>query len=155
MNTFNKYLPSLKDREGSPTKLVRGNELFKQLELCNIILTAPLFNFASIFWTVKGTNHFPVYVNTLKVDLQLIEPTYNETAKLVAQVKSTKGMPTITPKKGNDPKKCKLSDRIPRKTKPKGSGGDTKSQPDKKQVLYQVYTNWSKSSMYTHAIGLL
>ena len=74
MNTYNKYLPSLKDEEGSPTELVRSNEPFTQLELCNIILMALLFNFPSSFWAAKGAKHFPICVKTLKAYLQLIEP---------------------------------------------------------------------------------
>ena len=69
MNSYNKYLPSLKDEEGSPTELVRSNEPFSQLELCNIILTALPFNFASSFWAAKGAKHFPVCVKTLKAAL--------------------------------------------------------------------------------------
>ena len=72
-NSYNKYLPSLKDKEGSPTELVRSNEEpFSQLEMCNIILTALPFNFASSFWAAKGAKQFPVCVKTLKADLQLI-----------------------------------------------------------------------------------
>ena len=49
--------------------------------------------------------HFPVCVRTLKVDLQLIEPTYNVTAKLVVQVKSAaNGTQPIISEKGNDSK---------------------------------------------------
>ena len=80
MNYYNKYLPSLKDEEGSPTKLIRSNEPFSQLEMCK-------FNFASSFWAAKGAKHLPVCVKTLKADLQLIEPAYSVTAKLAAQVK--------------------------------------------------------------------
>ena len=53
MNSYNKYLPSLKDEEGLPTELVCSNELFSQLEMCNIILTALPFNSASSFWAAK------------------------------------------------------------------------------------------------------
>ena len=88
MNSYNKYFPSLKDKERSPTKLVRNNESFLQLESSNIILTALLFNFASSFWAAKGAKHFSVCVKTLKADLQLIEPAYAVTAKLAAQVKA-------------------------------------------------------------------
>jgi len=51
INTYNKYLPSLKDEEGYPRELVqgRGNEPFMQLELRNIILTVLLFSFTSSF----------------------------------------------------------------------------------------------------------
>jgi len=84
MNTYNKYLPSLKDEEGPPTELVYDNEPFAQLEVCNIILMVLPFNFASSFWAAKGTKYFPVCVKTLKVNLQLIEPAYFVTAKLAA-----------------------------------------------------------------------
>ena len=49
MNSYNKYLPSLKDEEGSSTELVHSNEPFSQLEMCNIILAALPFSFASSF----------------------------------------------------------------------------------------------------------
>jgi len=62
MNSYNKYLPSLKDKEGSPTKLVCGNELITQLEVYNIILMAHPFNLSSFFWAVKRTTQFPVCV---------------------------------------------------------------------------------------------
>jgi len=105
MNTYNKYLPSLKDEEGSSTELIHGNEPFAQLDLCNSIFMALPFKFASSFWATKGIKHFPVCVNTLKVDLQLIEPAYSITAKLAQQVKqNAKGMLTA-PEKGKDPKK--------------------------------------------------
>ena len=95
MNSYNKYLPSLKDEEGSPTELVCSNEPFSQLEMCNIILTALPFNFASSFWAAKGAKHFPVCVKTLKADLQLIEPAYSVTAKLAAQVKLNRIQGTV------------------------------------------------------------
>ena len=62
---------------------------FTELELCNIILTALPFGFATAFWAAKGSKHFPVYVKTLKEDLELIEPNYQVTANLVAQVKGS------------------------------------------------------------------
>ena len=94
INTYNKYLPSLKDEEGSPEELVRGNVTFTELELCNVILTALPFGFALAFWTSKGTKHFPVCVRTLKEDLELIESNYRVIATLFAQVKgSQKGQP--------------------------------------------------------------
>ncbi len=65
INTYNKSLPSLKDEEGSPAELVQGNVPFTELELCNVILTALPFGFASAFWASKGTKHFPVCVKTL------------------------------------------------------------------------------------------
>jgi hypothetical protein len=49
INTYNKHLPSLKDEEGSPEELVQGNVTFTKLELCNVILTALPFGFASAF----------------------------------------------------------------------------------------------------------
>ena len=38
---------NVKNEEGSPPELVRSNGPFSQLEMCNIILTALPFNFAS------------------------------------------------------------------------------------------------------------
>ena len=102
MNSYNKYLPSLKDEGGSPTELVSSNEPFSQL-MCNIILTALPFNFASSFWAAKGAKNFPVCVKTLKADLQLIEPAYSVTAKLAAQVKlNAKTASGTAPEKGKD-----------------------------------------------------
>ena len=49
MNTYNKFLPSLKDKECSPEELVRGNIPFTEVELCNIILTALPFGFTTAF----------------------------------------------------------------------------------------------------------
>ena len=49
INTYNRYLPSLKDEEGSPKVLVRGNVLFTKLELCTIILQSLPFGFSSAF----------------------------------------------------------------------------------------------------------
>jgi len=69
MNSYNKYLPSLKDEEGSPTELVSSNQPFLQLELCKVVLTTLPFNFASSFWAAKGAKHFPVCVKTPKADL--------------------------------------------------------------------------------------
>ena len=60
------YLPTLKDEEGSPQALPRGNDPFTEIELCNVILTALPFSFASAFWAAKGAKHFPVSVQTLK-----------------------------------------------------------------------------------------
>ena len=81
-------------------ELVRSNEPFSQLEMCNIILTALLFSFASSFWAAKGAKHFPVCVKTLKADLQLIEPAYSVTAKLAAQVKlNARSVPGTAPEK--------------------------------------------------------
>ena len=135
MNTYNKYLPSLKDEEGPPTKLVCGNELYTQLEVCNIILTNLQFNFASSYWAVKGTKHVPIYVKTLKADLQLIKTAYSITAKLAQQVKqNAKGTLLIAPEKGNDSKKRKLTDRFPWKTKLKASGGKPEYGSDKQQI---------------------
>ena len=153
MNSYNKYLPSLKDEEGSPPELVRSNEPFSQLEMCNIILTALPFNFASSFWAAKGAKHFPVCVKTLKADLQLIEPAYSVTAKLAAQVKlNAKSAPGTAPEKGKDYKKRKLTDPIPRKTKvQKTHGREDTARPDKNQKICQYCSQWSKSSMHTHA----
>ena len=81
------YLPSLKDEKGSPQAMPRGNVLFTDIELCNIVLTALPFKFASAFWASKGSGHFPICVKILKEDLELVAPTYDVTAKLVAQVK--------------------------------------------------------------------
>ena len=96
MNSYLVYLPSLKDEKGSPQAMPRGNVLFTDIELCNIVLTALPFNFASAFWASKGAGHFPICVKTLKEDLELVAPTYAVTAKLVAQVKQ--GLPQATPK---------------------------------------------------------
>ena len=89
MNTYNKYLPSLKDEEGSPTDFFQSNEPFTQLELCNIILMALPFSSTttSSCWAVKRATHFPVCVKTLNAYLQLIKPAYTITAKLATQVK--------------------------------------------------------------------
>jgi hypothetical protein len=151
MNSYNKYLPSLKDEEGSPTELIRSNEPFSQLEMCNIILTALPFNFASSFWAAKGAKRFPLCVKTLKADLQLIEPVYSVTAKLAAQVKlNAKTAPGTAPEKGTDYKKRKLTDPIPRKTKAKTHGGKDTARPDKNQKICQYCSQWSKSSMHTN-----
>jgi len=121
--------------------------------MCNIILTALPFNFASSFWAAKGAKHLPVYVKTLKADLQLIEPAYFVTAKLAAQVKlNAKSTPgNAAPEKGKDYKKRKLTDPIPRKTKAKTYGGEDTARPDKNQKMCQYCAQWSKSSMHTHA----
>ena len=62
MNTYTEYLTSLKDKEGCPNKLVRGNVPLTEFEFCNIILTALPIGFATAFWAAKGTKHFPVCV---------------------------------------------------------------------------------------------
>ncbi len=49
INTYNKFLPSLKDKEGFPEELVQGNVPFTELELCNIILTALPFDLSLPF----------------------------------------------------------------------------------------------------------
>ena len=120
INTYNKFLPSIKDEEGSPAELVQGNVPFTELELCNVILTALPFGFASAFWAAKGTKQFPVCVKTLKEDLELIKPSYQVTANLVAQVKgSQKGQP----KSGRDKESERALDQpIPLKTGAKASG---------------------------------
>jgi len=151
MNTYNKYLPSLKDEEGSPTELVRSIELLSQLELCNIVLTALTFIFVSSFWAAKGAIHFPVYVKTLKVDSQLIEPVHTVAAKLAAQVKANaESTPGTAPEKGKDFKKCKLTDPIPRKNKAKTHGGKPESGSEKHDVTCQYCAQWSKYCMHTH-----
>ena len=54
MNTYNQYLPRFKEEEGSPNELVQDNDPFMQLELCNVILSALSFGFASTIWASKG-----------------------------------------------------------------------------------------------------
>ena len=100
---------------------LRGNVLFTDIELCNIVLTALPFNFASTFWASKGAGHFPICVKTLKEDLELVAPTYAVTAKLVAQVKQ--GLPQATPKEDTKKKVTMKNpeDRIPKKSKGKFS----------------------------------
>ena len=117
-----------------PQAMPRGNVLVTDIELCNIVLTALPFNFASAFWVSKGAGHFPIFVKTLKEDLKLVAPTYNVTAKLVAQVKQ--GLPQATPKE--DAKKVTMKnpeDRIPKKSKGKFSkdqpGGSKKHKQQK------------------------
>ena len=87
INSYLTYLLSLKDEKGLPQAIPRGKLLFTDIDLCNIVLTALPFNFASAFWASKSAGHFPICVKTLKEDLDLVAPTYNVTTKLVAQVK--------------------------------------------------------------------
>ena len=126
------YLPTLKDEEGSPQALPRGNDPFTEIELCNVIQTALPFSFASAFWATKGAKHFPVSVQTLKQDLELVFPNYAITAKLVAQAerereKSAKKQ-TQNGDSGSNSKKQTMDDPIPRKPKP-----DNKKNPSKGQ----------------------
>ena len=150
MNSYLVYLPSLKDEKGSPQAMPRGNVLFTDIELCNIVLTALPFNFASAFWASKGAGHFPICVKTLKEDLELVAPTYAVTAKLVAQVK--RGLPQATPKV--DTKKVTMKnpdDRIPKKSKGKFSKDQPgSSKKHKQQKLCQKCAKWSPNSMQTH-----
>jgi len=65
---------------------------------------------------------------------------------------NAKGAPGTAPEKGKDYKKCKLTDPIPRKTKvQKTHGGEDTARPDKNQKICQYCSQWSKSSMHTHA----
>ena len=75
------------------------------------------------------------------------------TAKLAAQVKlNAKSAPGTVPEKGNDYKKRKLTDPIPRKTKVhKTHGWECTARPDNNQKICQYCVQWSRSSMYTHA----
>ena len=152
INTYNKFLPSLKDKEGSPEELVWGNIPFTELELCNIILTALPFGFATAFWVAKGTKHFPVCVKTLKENLELIKPNCRVMATLVTQVKGTqKGQS----KSGKDKdSKRELNKPIPRKTEAKISGNKqeaSKPASNKKQKKNcEKCTKWSPKLKHTH-----
>ena len=154
LNSYNKFLPSLKDEEGSPTELVRGNVPFTELELCSIILQALPFGFASAFWSQKGTKHFPVCVKTLKTDLEVMEPHYRVTANLVAQVKSSQKGHSKPPKDKESTRK--LDQPIPRKTDAKASGEAAKSSSSKSSSNKRTKKNcekcakWSPDLKHTH-----
>ena len=152
INTYNKYLPSLKDEEGAPEALVRGNVPFTELELCTIILQALPFGFASAFWSQKGTKHFPVCVKTLKEDLELMEPHYRVTANLVAQVKSSQKGQSKNPT-DKEPNCRTLDQPIPRKTDAKASVEAAKSfssNKPKKVKNCEKCAKWSPELKHTH-----
>ncbi len=49
MNNYLKYLPCLKDLEGSPNKLTHADVPFTGMELCYIILNAILYPLNSAY----------------------------------------------------------------------------------------------------------
>lgn len=132
LNKYLKYLPTLKDKEGCPTEVPRGDKPFSDYELCEHILQAIPYKFAVAYWAKQGPNHFPSDVKTLKEELKLIEPQFEQTQRLLDQVRNSKAKDKPSMKSDKEP--------IPRKTLGKGKGNADKG-PKKPQGRGQRYCN--------------
>ncbi len=58
MNNYLKYLPCLKDLEGSPPELTHADVPFTGMELCYIIINAIQYPLNSAYWAKQKANHF-------------------------------------------------------------------------------------------------
>ena len=82
------YLPCLKDKEGAPADMPRANKPLSDIETCQVILLALPYSLQAAYYAHKGVRHFTTDILTLKEDLQLIQPNFAITTKLVAQVRT-------------------------------------------------------------------
>ena len=82
LNSYIEDLPCLKDEEGAPDIMPRAQDPFNDMELCTHILTALPSGFSVAYWARKG-KHFPVDVEKLKDDLELIEPEFQQKQKMM------------------------------------------------------------------------
>ena len=86
MNGYVKFLPCLKDVDGSPAQLERMDKPFMDLALCNIVLQAILYPFVSAYWANKGDHHFPVDIKVMAKDLALIKPKFKCTQGFIEKI---------------------------------------------------------------------
>lgn len=156
---LNKYLlllPCLKDQEGAPKKMPRANLQFNEMELCDIILNGLRYPLLTAYWAAKGCNYVPMKVEDLRQDLRVIEPNWNNTNRLVQQVKKqgkqlkSLGVGTSAGNKRN------AEGSIPCKNKSKSGNSKDKGQQetsgdDKRQKkMCQRCKIKSPKVMYTH-----
>ena len=130
LNLYLDMLPCLKQLEDSPDGLKRADIRFDEMELCTIILNAIPYRLACAYWSKYSTNHFPTSVSDLNDDLVLLEPEFNQTQRLLDQVKTAGGKPSGEKNKGKNANGKRDADQaIPKKTvereAPK-NGGDRK-----------------------------
>jgi DNA primase len=123
-------LPTLKDVEGSPETMPRGDVKMDEVELCLALLRALPKYLLDHYKTVKGRNHCETSVRDLTSDLMDIEPQAKSFQKLNeevrAQGKLKSGSSQNPDKKSSrsegttavtSPQKSQLTGRIPRKVR--------------------------------------
>ena len=91
MNTYLAYLPTTKDTEDCPAEVPRGDKVFSQLELCDLILNCIPYSLAIAYYAKKKPNYFVLSVKELMEELMLLEPQFERNQKLLEQVRLQNG----------------------------------------------------------------
>ena len=73
LNKYCKYLPCLKDKEGSPANLKRAKVPFDDIKLSMIMLCAVPNSLSQAYWAKMGVGHFPTSVKEVVKELLLLE----------------------------------------------------------------------------------
>ena len=139
LNGYLKDLPCLKDEEGSPTQLPRMDEPYGSYAMCSNILMALPEGLSVAYSARKGDSFAATEVEKLKNDLELIEPEYRQTQKIIEMARNSGGGSKDKAKdKGT---KRSLDDPIPRKPK---------AQAARQKKLCQHCAKWSPDIKNTH-----
>ena len=155
-------LPTLKDVEGSPETMPRGDVKMDEVELCLALLRALPKYLLDHYKTVKGRNHCETSVRDLTSDLMDIEPQAKSFQKLNeevrAQGKLKSGSSQNPDKKSSrsegttavtSPQKSQLTGRIPRKVR----NTKTESSQPKADFVQKHCNNcqqWSPNNANNH-----
>jgi hypothetical protein len=152
INGYAKFLPCLKDVEGSPEQLKRMDRPFTELELCNIVLQAIPYPFACAFWANKGAGHFPVDLRVMTEDLALHKPEFKRTQGVVEKLSGgpqTTYQKSSTEEKGGSKRKAKPN---PQNSDKKNSDKSKKHKQGNKK-LCKLCKQWSPNWKHTHKTG--
>jgi hypothetical protein len=82
LNEYCKYLPCLKDEEGSPANPRRANVPFDDIELSMIMLHAVPNSLSQAYWAKMGVGHFPTSVKEVVKELLLLEPEFRQNQQI-------------------------------------------------------------------------
>ena len=142
------FLPCLKDEEGMPKELPRGDVTMPAVTMCKTILNSLPAGLQTAYYALKGANHCPLNVQDLKKDLSLVETQANQLAqatKFVNQASKTKAQ---TSSAGGAGQMTSEKQRIPKKTKGKTTGENPKGKGNQK--LCNKCVQWAPQIKNTH-----
>lgn len=163
LNGWMPDLPTLKDVEGSPETMPRGDIKMDEVELCLAILRALPKYLTDHYTSVKGRNHCAVSVRKLTSDLMDIEPQAKSFKKLKeelrAQGKLKSGSSGNPNKKSSgsegatavtSPQKSQLTGRIPRKVRNTKTESSQPLTADSVQKHCNSCQQWSPRNANNH-----
>ena len=139
MNTMLAVLPTLRDVQGAPPEMDRGDEPLKPYKLCQLLLGCLPQRFEQMYWSRRKARHFAIDVETLVEELVVIEPEYKQQRQLHNQQQISIQRQIAGQK---------LEQPIPRKRQQQGS--PAKSADKRSKKLCELCAQWMPKCKHSH-----